>query len=146
MSDSSKKRTVIVGIFVFFGLGFLIVGILAIGNLHETFKTKINVMVLFDEVSGLQKGNNIWFSGVKIGVVGKVDFFSQKKVLVEMNIDETVTQYIRKDALVKISTDGLIGNKICLSATLPVMTFIWPSGRWQLRRVDQTPFPHGTFG
>jgi hypothetical protein len=35
---------------------------------------------------------------------------------------------------------------ICLSATLPVMTFIWPSGRWQLRRVDQTPFPHGTFG
>ena len=59
MSDSSNKRAVIVGIFVFFGLGFLIVGILAIGNLHETFKTKINVMVLFDEVSGLQKGNNI---------------------------------------------------------------------------------------
>ncbi|MBP6640318.1 MAG: MCE family protein, partial [Bacteroidia bacterium] len=112
MSDSSNKRAVIVGIFVFFGLGFLIVGILAIGNLHETFKTKINVMVLFDEVSGLQKGNNIWFSGVKIGVVGKVEFFSQKKVLVEMNIDESVTQYIRKDALVKISTDGLIGNKI----------------------------------
>jgi hypothetical protein len=37
-------------------------------------------------------------------------------------------------------------SEICLSATLPVMTFIWPSGRWQLRRVDQTPFPHGTFG
>jgi phospholipid/cholesterol/gamma-HCH transport system substrate-binding protein len=112
MSDASNKRTVIVGIFVFLGLAFLIVGILAIGNLNETFKKKISVIVLFDEVSGLQKGNNIWFSGVKIGVVGKVEFYSQKKVLVEMKIDESVQQYIRKDALVKISTDGLIGNKI----------------------------------
>ena len=103
-----------VGIFVFLGLGFLIVGILAIGNLHETFKTKISVLVLFDEVSGLQKGNNIWFSGVKIGVVGKLEFYSQKKVLVEMKIEESAQQYIRKDALVKISTDGLIGNKILI--------------------------------
>ncbi len=114
MNDSSNKRTVVVGIFVFLGLGFLIVGILTIGNLHETFKQKINVVVLFDEVSGLQKGNNIWFSGVKIGVVGKVEFYSQKKVLVEMKIEANAQQYIRKDALVKISTDGLIGNKILI--------------------------------
>lgn len=114
MNDSSNKRTVVVGIFVFLGLGFLIVGVLAIGNLHETFKQKISVIVLFDEVSGLQKGNNIWFSGVKIGVVGKVEFYSQKKVLVEMKIEANAQQYIRKDALVKISTDGLIGNKILI--------------------------------
>jgi phospholipid/cholesterol/gamma-HCH transport system substrate-binding protein len=114
MSDSSNKRAVIVGIFVFLGLAFLTIGILAIGNLHETFKRKINVVVLFDEVSGLQKGNNIWFSGVKIGVVGNVEFYSQKQVLVEMKIEESAQQYIRKDAFVKISTDGLIGNKILI--------------------------------
>ncbi len=114
MKDASNKRAVIVGIFVFLGLGFLVVGILAIGNLNETFKQKISVIVLFDEVSGLQKGNNIWFSGVKIGVVGRLEFYSQKKVLVEMKIDEKVQQYIRKDAFVKISTDGLIGNKILI--------------------------------
>jgi phospholipid/cholesterol/gamma-HCH transport system substrate-binding protein len=114
MSDASNKRAVIVGIFVFLGLSFLTVGILAIGNLHDTFKKKLNVAVLFDEVSGLQKGNNVWFSGVKVGVVGKVEFYSQKKVLVEMKIDEDARQYIRKDALVKISTDGLIGNKILI--------------------------------
>lgn len=112
MSDPSNKRAVIVGIFVFLGLAFLIIGILAIGNLHETFKKKLNVHVVFDEVGGLQKGNNIWFSGVKIGVVGKLEFYQQKKVLVEMKIESSVQQYIRKDALVKISTDGLIGNKI----------------------------------
>lgn len=114
MKDASNKRAVIVGIFVFLGLGFLVVGILAIGNLNETFKQKISVIVLFDEVSGLQKGNNIWFSGVKIGIVGRLEFYSQKKVLVEMKIDEKVQQYIRKDAFVKISTDGLIGNKILI--------------------------------
>jgi len=41
-----------------------------IGNLHETFKSKMEVVSLFDDVSGLKKGNNVWFSGVKIGTGG----------------------------------------------------------------------------
>ena len=63
-------------------------------------------------MSGLQIGNNIWFSGVKIGVVNKLHFYGKSQVEVTMKIDVNSQQYIRKDAFVKIGTDGLIGNKI----------------------------------
>lgn len=112
MKESSNKRGVIVGVFVLVGLVFLLAGILTIGNLHKTFSTKMQVNALFDDVNGLQKGNNIWFSGVKIGTVKTVRFFGDSQVRVVLNIDENSQQYIRKDAKVKVSTDGFIGNKI----------------------------------
>jgi len=111
-TTSPNKRAVIVGAFVILGLIFLIAGILVIGNIHQTFSRKMRVTTLFDDVNGLQKGSNIWFSGVKIGTVKKVDFYGASQVKVIMNIDQNAQQYIRKDKKVKISSDGLIGNKI----------------------------------
>lgn len=72
----------------------------------------MTVISLFDNVSGLQAGNNIWFSGVKIGTVSKLHFYGKSQVEVTMKIEIKTQQYIRKDAMVKIGTDGLIGNKI----------------------------------
>ncbi|HEX7414806.1 MAG TPA: MlaD family protein [Bacteroidia bacterium] len=114
MNESPNKRAIIVGIFVLVGILFLIGGILTIGNLHETFISKIQISTLFDDVNGLQKGNNIWFSGVKIGTIEKVEFHGKSQVKIIMNIDEKSQQYIRKDAKVKISSDGFIGNKILI--------------------------------
>ncbi|MES2514869.1 MAG: MlaD family protein [Bacteroidota bacterium] len=112
MSQSPNKRAVIVGVFILVGIIFLLAGILMIGNIHQTFSTKMQVTTIFEDVNGLQKGSNIWFSGVKIGTVKRVEFFGKSKVKVIMNINEDAQQYIRKDAKVKVSTDGFIGNKI----------------------------------
>jgi phospholipid/cholesterol/gamma-HCH transport system substrate-binding protein len=112
MNESPNKRAVIVGIFVFVGMLLLVGGILMVGNLHETFKRKMQIVSFFDNVNGLQKGNNIWFSGVKIGTVSNLHFYGKSQVAVSLNIETKVQQYIRKDAKVKISSDGLIGNKI----------------------------------
>lgn len=112
MIESQNKRAVIVGVFVFTGLIFLLAGVLIVGNLRETFKRKMEVVSLFEDVAGLQKGNNVWLSGVKIGTVESLDFYGESKVEVSMNIDRKAQQHIPKDAKVKISNDGLIGNKI----------------------------------
>jgi phospholipid/cholesterol/gamma-HCH transport system substrate-binding protein len=112
MNESPNKRAIIVGLFILVGIVFLIAGVLMIGNIHQTFSTKMQVTTIFEDVNGLQKGSNIWFSGVKIGTVRRVEFFGKSKVKVIMNINEDAQQYIRKDAKVKVSTDGFIGNKI----------------------------------
>lgn len=112
MSESPNKRAVIVGLFIFLGLVFLILGILMVGNLHETFKNKLQLVSLFDNVNGLQKGDNVWFSGVKIGTVGAISINDKKHVLVRLEVEKKAINYISKDAKVKISTDGLIGNKV----------------------------------
>jgi len=83
----------------------------------------MNVSTVFGDVNGLTSGNNIWFSGVKIGTVKKTEFYGDHQVRVIMNINIESQQYIRKDAKVKVSTDGLIGNKILViyggTATAP---------------------------
>lgn len=112
MNESVNKRAIIVGLFIIIGLLFLVGGVMTIGNLHSTFQKKMTVSTVFGDVNGLASGNNIWFSGVKIGTVKKTEFYGKSQVQVIMNINIESQQYIRKDAKVKISTDGLIGNKI----------------------------------
>jgi phospholipid/cholesterol/gamma-HCH transport system substrate-binding protein len=112
MNESPNKHAVIVGIFIFLGIAFLIGGVLMVGNLHETFNTKMKVVSFFDDVGGLQKGNNIWLSGVKIGNVNNLNFYGKSRVEVIMNIQIKAQKFIPKDAKVKLSSDGLIGNKI----------------------------------
>lgn len=112
MSEPSQKRSVAVGIFIIVGILFLVGGILAIGNLHTSFSRKLTVTTVFTNVNGLVAGNNIWFSGVKVGTVGSIEFTGKSDVLVSLNISLESRGYIRKDAKVKISSDGLIGNKI----------------------------------
>jgi phospholipid/cholesterol/gamma-HCH transport system substrate-binding protein len=112
MSEPNRKRGIAVGVFIIVGLLFLVGGVMTVGNLHSTFQRKMTLVTIFGDVNGLQAGNNIWFSGVKIGTVKKLEFYDKSQVKVYMNIEIADKQYIRKDAKVKISTDGLIGNKI----------------------------------
>ena len=112
MKSTNNKRAIIVGIFIFLGLAIFIITVLTLGSQHKTFEKSITIEAVFDDVNGLQKGNNIWFSGVKIGTVKKISLSGNAKVEVSMNIEEHSHQFIRKDAKAKISTDGLIGNKI----------------------------------
>jgi len=54
----------------------------------------------------------VWFSGVKIGTVNSLNFHGKSQVEVNISVATSAKKYIRKDAKVKISNDGLIGNKI----------------------------------
>ncbi len=114
MKSASNKRAIIVGLFIALGLVFLLAGIMAIGNLKSTFVKKIHISAIFEDVNGLQSGNNVWYSGVKIGTVHELGFYGKSQVRVDVKIDEKARQYIRKDSKMKISTDGLIGNKIII--------------------------------
>lgn len=107
-----NKRTVLVGIFVFLGIAILVAGILTLGGQQKKFVKSIHLKTVFDDIGGLQTGNNIWFSGVKIGTVRKINFYGESQVEVEMNVEKSVADFIRKNSKATISSDGLIGNKI----------------------------------
>lgn len=112
MKSTNNRRAVVVGIFILLGLAIFILTVLTLGSQKKTFERSITVKSFFDDVNGLQKGNNIWFSGVKVGTIKKVTLTGKGQVEVDMNVESHSRQFIRKDAKAKISTDGLIGNKI----------------------------------
>lgn len=112
MRASNRTRQVIVGIFVIIGIAILVITILTLGSQRKTFDRSVTITSFFDNVNGLQKGNNIWFSGVKVGIIKKVYITGKGVVEVDMAISTDAVQFIRKDAKARLSTDGLIGNKI----------------------------------
>ena len=112
METSARKRSITVGLFVVIGILIFVVGVLTIGSMKKVFATSIAVTSIFHDVNGLKQGNNVWYSGVKIGTVKKIRFLDNSQVEVVMNIEEKSQEFVRKNAKAKISTDGLIGNKI----------------------------------
>lgn len=112
MITNNQRRAILVGLFVAVGIAILIAGILTLGGQKKQFVPSINVLVIFDDVSGLQLGNNIWYSGVKIGTVRRLSLHGQSRVEVLLHIEKKAQPFIRRDARAKISSDGLIGNRI----------------------------------
>ncbi|MBB6611991.1 MCE family protein [Pontibacter sp. Tf4] len=108
---ADNKRAIIVGIFVLLALIILIAGIFTLGGQQKRFIDTISVRSVFDDVAGLKAGNNVWFSGVKIGTIKSIQLYGDSQVEVIMNIEESAQQYIRKDAVARISSESFIGNK-----------------------------------
>jgi len=114
METTHNKQTVIVGLFIFFTVLILVIGILTLGGRKNVFEKTITLNTVFNDVSGLQKGNNVWFAGIKVGTVKKVMLSGLGQIDVQIKVNRESMDYIRKDAKVKIGSDGLIGNKILI--------------------------------
>jgi phospholipid/cholesterol/gamma-HCH transport system substrate-binding protein len=114
MKPAQNKRSIIVGAFILLALAILIIAVLTLGGRNKLYERTITLSAVFNDVTGLQKGNNIWFSGVKIGTVDKVKVLGASKVLVMMKIEKRSRDFIVKDAKAKIGSDGLIGNRIVM--------------------------------
>lgn len=112
MNTERNKRNIIVGLFITFGLLILAAGVFTLGGQKKTFAPSLTLKAVFADVNGLQKGDNVWFSGVKVGTVKAVDFYGTSQVRVTMHVEKKAQEFIRKDARAKIGAEGLIGNKI----------------------------------
>lgn len=112
MKMDSNKRMVTVGVFVLIGSVIFIAAVLTLGGQKKTFEAKSTLRAVFKDVNGLQAGNNVWLSGVKVGTVKKISFTPNSMVEVIMNIQTSDMSLIKKDAQAKIGSEGLIGNKI----------------------------------
>ncbi|KEQ28440.1 ABC transporter permease [Pedobacter antarcticus 4BY] len=112
MSATENKRSIIVGIFIFIGLVIFIAGVLTLGGKQKRFVSSITLFAVFDNVNGIQAGNNVFFSGVKIGTVSKINFYGTSQVEVTMHIEKSAQKYIHKNSLAKLGSEGFIGNKM----------------------------------
>lgn len=112
MKSENNRRAVILGAFIVVGLAIFVIGILTLGRQKKSFEKKVAIKAFFNDVGGLHVGNNVWFLGVKVGIIKKITFTGDSRVLIVMSIEMNAQKYIMKDAKAKISSDGFIGNKI----------------------------------
>lgn len=112
MQVTDNRKQITVGVFILLGLVIFVLGVFTLGSQKKAFVKSISVNAVFNDIQGLKAGNNVWFSGVKIGTIKKIQFYGSSQVQVFMNIEEDAHQYIHKNSTASISSDGLIGNKI----------------------------------
>lgn len=100
------------GFFVLAGLLIMIFSLYMIGKDTNMFGSNYTLKVRFENVHGLTSGNNVRYSGIQVGTVKRVKILSDTLIEVSMLIDTKMKQYIHKNDIVSMSTDGLMGNRI----------------------------------
>jgi phospholipid/cholesterol/gamma-HCH transport system substrate-binding protein len=110
--EKSTGRTIRLGIMVITGTLLFTVAVYLIGQKQDMFSNTFQLKVIFSNVNGLQPGNNIRFSGINVGSVMGVTIQNDSTIEVVMRVREDVRPFIKRNALVTIGTDGLMGNMI----------------------------------
>ncbi len=100
------------GVFVVLGTLLLILALYFIGNRQHLFTKNMTVFSEFENVNGLQIGNNVRYSGVNVGTVSKILMLEESRILVQMMVEESTGSFIKKDATATIGSDGLVGSMV----------------------------------
>ncbi|MFA5971347.1 MAG: MlaD family protein [Lentimicrobiaceae bacterium] len=112
METHSQKFKIRLGFFVAGGLAIFVLAIFIIGRQKNLFNPVFKLTTTFYNVSGLQVGNNIRFSGINVGTVDNIVIINDSTVRVDMLVRKEVHQFIKSDCQVAIGSEGIIGDRL----------------------------------
>ena len=110
--EKTTSQKIRLGIFVIIGLIIFILAVYFIGDKQQMFGKTYHLKAVFNNVNGLQIGNNVRYSGINVGTVKGIEMSNDTIIRVDMLIDKAIFPYIKKDAVAIIGSDGLVGNMI----------------------------------
>lgn len=110
--EKETIRNIRLGIFMVIGVILLIVALYFIGDNKNIFGSTFKLYTTFHNISGLQVGNNVRYSGIDVGTVDKIEVVHDTSIRVQMIIDADMIKFIRTNSIASIGTDGLMGNKL----------------------------------
>jgi phospholipid/cholesterol/gamma-HCH transport system substrate-binding protein len=114
MEMHTQNFKIRLGLFVAGGIALFILAIFIIGKQKNLFNPVFKLTSTFYNVSGLEVGNNIRFSGINVGTVDNISIINDSTVRVDMLIKEDVKQFIKSDCEVAIGSEGLIGDRLII--------------------------------
>ena len=114
MENHTTKFKVRLGLFIAGGLMIFIVAVFIIGRQKNLFVPVYKLTTTFYNVSGLEVGNNIRFSGINVGTVDNIKIINDSTVQVDMLIQKNVQKFIKEDCEAAIGSAGLIGDRILI--------------------------------
>ena len=112
MDKHTTKFKVRLGLFITGGLLVFLIAIFIIGKQENLFVPVFNLTTSFYNVSGLQVGNNIRFSGINVGTVDNIEIVNDSTVQVDLLIQKDVQRFIKADCQAAIGSAGIIGDRV----------------------------------
>ena len=107
------SRAARLGAFIIATLAMLVAGIFIIGGKQYLFSSTYQLKAQFDNVAGLDDGGDVRVGGVHSGTVRSIVLPHKPgdKVTVFMDLANSTHEIIKKDSVVTIETEGLLGNQ-----------------------------------
>jgi phospholipid/cholesterol/gamma-HCH transport system substrate-binding protein len=112
MDAKTQNFKVKLVIFIFIGLIIFVIAIFFIGKQKNLFSPVFKVTTSFYNISGLQVGNNVRFSGINVGIVDNIMIINDSTVQVDVLIMKNVQEVIKADSQASIGSSGIIGDRI----------------------------------
>lgn len=110
--EKTNTQKIKLGIFVLTGLTLFVAAVYFIGKKQNMFGQTSHISTVFNNVNGLQLGNNVRYSGINVGTVKDIEMINDTMIRVDMIINDKILPHIKTDAVATISSDGLVGNMI----------------------------------
>ena len=99
METHTIKYKIRLGLFIVGGTILFVIAIFLIGKQKNLFNKVFKLSTTFNNVSGLQVGSNIRFSGINVGTVDNIKIINDTMVRVDMLIKKSVQAFIKTDKL-----------------------------------------------
>lgn len=112
MDTHTQKFKIRLGLFVAGGLTLFILAVFIIGKQKNLFNPVFKLTSTFHNVSGLQIGNNVRFSGINVGTVDNIVIINDSTVRTDFLIKEEIRKFIKTDCRIAIGSEGIIGDKL----------------------------------
>ncbi len=112
MDKHTQKFKIRLGLFIIGGLALFVFAIFIIGKQQNLFNPVFKLTTNFYNISGLQVGNNVRFTGINVGTVDNIKIINDSTVKVDMLIKRDVQKFIKSDCEVSIGSEGLIGDRL----------------------------------
>ncbi|OYU81195.1 MAG: organic solvent ABC transporter substrate-binding protein [Flavobacterium sp. BFFFF1] len=112
MEATNNTYKVRLGIFIIVGIILFFLAIFIIGKQKNLFDPVFTLKSNFRNVSGLQVGNTVRFSGINVGTVDNISIINDSTVRVSMLIKKDVQKFIKADSEAGIGSEGIIGDKV----------------------------------
>lgn len=114
METHSSQFKVRLGLFVAGGFLIFALAIFLIGRQKNLFNPTFALSTTFRNVSGMQVGNNVRFSGINVGTIDYIGIINDSTVQVKMLIQKSVEPFIKSDCKAIIGSEGIIGDRILI--------------------------------
>jgi len=111
MSKEKAFKTKL-GLFVTIAILLFAYGTFSIGQKQNLFGSTFRISSIFQNVNGLQAGNNVRFSGINVGSVADIIILNDSTLQVDLLLEKKVKGFLKKNVVASIGSDGLVGNMI----------------------------------
>jgi phospholipid/cholesterol/gamma-HCH transport system substrate-binding protein len=114
METHTQKFKIRLGLFIAGGLALFVFAIFIIGKQKNLFNPVFELYATFKNISGLQVGNTIRFSGISVGTVDDINIVNDSTIKVDMLIRKELMPFIKSDCIATIGSEGLIGDRLVI--------------------------------